>query len=57
MVDFNKAKDALNSEKGEQVSDQGLEKGSDFAKSKAGDKHGDKIDSVRDNLDKKVGNE
>ncbi len=57
MVDFNKAKDSLNSDKAEQLSDQGLEKGSDFAKSKAGDDKHEKIDSTRENLDKKIGNE
>ncbi len=57
MVDFSKAKDALKSDKAEQISDQGLDKISDFAKSKLGEDKHVKIDSTRENLDKKIGNE
>ena len=57
MSIFDKAKDALNSEKAEQVSDQALDRAESFAKSKAGSEHHDKITGVRDSIDKKIGNE
>lgn len=57
MSSFDKAKDALNSQKAEEVSDQALDRGEKFAESKTGDKHRDKITGARDSIDKKVGNE
>lgn len=54
---FDKAKDALNSDKGEQVSDSALDKGADLAKGKLGEDKADKIDSARDQLDERIGNQ
>lgn len=54
---FDKAKDALNTDKGEQVSDSVLDKGADLAKGKLGEDKADKIDSARDQLDDRIGNE
>ncbi|NYF99371.1 Rv0909 family putative TA system antitoxin [Janibacter cremeus] len=48
-----KAGDALNSEKGEELSDQGLDKAGEFAEGKGVD--GDKVDKARDFADDKVG--
>ncbi|GAA1866247.1 antitoxin [Brevibacterium marinum] len=53
----NKAKDAMNSEKGEEVSDQGLDKAADFANDKTGGKFEDQINQGRDGADDKLGNE
>ena len=50
-----KAKDFLSSDKGEQVSDQALDKGSDFADKKTGGDHDAQIDKGRDVLDQKFG--
>lgn len=49
----NKGKEALGNE---EQTDSALDKGADFAKDKAGD-HGDKVDSARDAIDGKVGDE
>lgn len=54
---FDKAKDAMNSDKGEQVTDQGLDKAADAAKGKLGEDKADKIDQARDAADRKLGNE
>ena len=54
---FDKAKDALNSDKGEQVSDSALDKGADIAKSKLREDKADKIDSARDQLDERIGSQ
>lgn len=54
---FDKAKDAMNSDKGEQVTDQGLDKAADAAKDKLGEDKADKIDQARDAADRKLGNE
>lgn len=51
-----KAQNALNSDKGEQVSDQGLDKASQAAGGRLGDQHQDKIDQAREQADKKLGN-
>lgn len=48
-----KASDALNSEKGEQVSDQGLDKAGEFAEGKGLD--ADKVDQGREFADGKLG--
>lgn len=54
---FDKAKDALNSDKAEQVTDQGLDKAADAAKDKLGEDKHDKVDQAREAADKKLGNE
>ncbi|MCF2571340.1 antitoxin [Brevibacterium sp. UCMA 11754] len=53
----NKAKDAVNSEKGEEFSDQGLDKATDFANDKTGGKFEDQINKGRDGVDGKLGND
>ena len=53
----NKAKDAVNSDKGEEFSDQGLDKATDFANDKTGGKFEDQINQGRDGVDGKLGNE
>jgi hypothetical protein len=52
-----KAKDFLSSDKGEQVSDQGLDKAGRFADQKTGGTHDAQIDKGRDLADGKIGNE
>ncbi|MEX3563190.1 antitoxin [Corynebacterium phoceense] len=52
---FDKAKDALNSDKGEQISDQALDKGAEFATGKLGENKADQIDSARDKADEHIG--
>ncbi|MGC5614999.1 antitoxin [Georgenia sp. Z1491] len=54
---FDKAKDALSSDKGEEYSDKGLDAAGNAADNVSGGKHSDKIDGVRDNLDGRIGNE
>ena len=53
---FDKAKDALNSDKGEELTDKGLDKAAEAAKGKLGEDKADKIDSARDQLDDRIGN-
>lgn len=53
----NKAKDASNSDKGEKISDQGLDKASDAANNVTGGKFEDQINQGRDGADDKLGNE
>lgn len=58
LGDFvDKAKDALNSDKAEEVSDNVLDKASDAANKVTGDKFSDKIDDARDAADKHIGND
>lgn len=52
-----KAKDFLGSEKGEDVSDDALKKGSDFASEKTGGKYDEKLDKGVDAADERLGNE
>lgn len=52
-----KAKDALNSDKGEKASDAVLDKAADAAKQRFGEDNADKIDKVRDAADRKLGTE
>ena len=52
-----KAKDALNSDKGEQVSDSALDKAGQAADQKTGGGHDAQIDKGRDLADGKLGNE
>lgn len=54
---FDKAKDALNTDKGERISDSALDKGAELAKGKLGEDKADKIDSARDQLDERIGNQ
>jgi hypothetical protein len=52
-----KAKKALDSEQGEQRSDQALDKAEQFADDKTGGKHGSQIDKARDAADQRIGQE
>jgi hypothetical protein len=52
-----KAKDALNSDKGEQASDKALDKAGQAADQKSGGGHDAQIDKGRDLADGKIGNE
>ena len=52
---FDKAKDALNSDKGEELSDKGLDKAADAAKGKLGEDKADQIKKVRDMADERLG--
>lgn len=51
-----KAKQFLDSDKGEQTSDAALDRARDLANKLTGDKHADKIESARDAADRKLGN-
>jgi hypothetical protein len=50
-----KAKDFLNSDKGEKVSDQGLDRAEQFADQKTGGQHAAQIDKGRDLADERIG--
>lgn len=52
-----KAKDALNSEKGQQKANEGLDKAADFAKDKVGDDKADKVDQARDKVGEELNND
>jgi hypothetical protein len=52
-----KAKDALNSEQGEQRSDQALDKAEQFADDKTGGKFDEQTDKVGDAADQRIGQE
>lgn len=52
---FDKAKEALNSEKGEEVTKEGLDKAEDFGKDKLGEDKADQVDKARDAIDDKLG--
>jgi len=52
-----KAKDALSSDKGEQMSDKALDKASQAADQKTGGGHDAQIDKGRDLADGKIGDE
>jgi hypothetical protein len=54
---MDKAKDALNSDQGEQVSDKALDKAGEVADQKTGGGHDAQIDKGRDFADGKIGNE
>jgi MT0933-like antitoxin protein len=54
---MDKAKDALDSDKGEQISDKALDKGEQLADAKTGGDHDAQIDKGRDFADGKIGNE
>ncbi|MBF4577574.1 antitoxin [Frondihabitans sp. VKM Ac-2883] len=51
------AKDALNSDKGEQVSDTGIDRAEDAISDKTGGKFDDKVDKAGDVADSKTGDE
>ena len=50
-----KAKDALNSDKGEQQSDSALDKAEQFADQRTGGTHDAQIDKARDMADQRIG--
>ncbi|MCU1668125.1 MAG: antitoxin [Blastococcus sp.] len=52
-----KAKEFLDSEQGEQRSDQALDKAADFADEKTGNKYDQQIDKGRDVADERLGQE
>jgi hypothetical protein len=52
-----KAKKALDSEQGEQRSDQALDKAEQFADDRTGGKHDAQIDKARDAADQRIGQE
>ncbi|MCZ2804278.1 MULTISPECIES: antitoxin [unclassified Modestobacter] len=54
---MDKAKGALNSDKGEKASDSALDKGEQFADKKTGGTHDAQIDKGRDAADGKIGNQ
>lgn len=54
---FDKAKDFVNSEKGERVTDGILKKAADAASKATGGKHDDKIAAARTEADKRIGTE
>lgn len=59
FLDENKDKidDVLHGEKAEQVSDSVLNAGAEFVKKLTPDEHDAKVDDVRANIDKAIGNE
>lgn len=52
-----KAQNALSSDKGEQITDKGLDQAEQAVGGRVGEKNQDKVDQVRQQADKKVGNE
>ncbi|MCP3424982.1 antitoxin [Rothia sp. AR01] len=54
---MDKGKDALNSDKGEKVTDGGIDKAKDAASEKTGGQFDDKLDQGAEAADKRVGNE
>jgi len=52
-----KAKEFANSDKGEKVTDSGVNKAEDAASSASGGKFDEKIDAAGDSADKKIGDE
>lgn len=53
----NKAKEAASSDKAEELSDNVLDGAENLANKLTGGKFADQVDDVRDNLDKRIGNE
>lgn len=53
----NKGKEALSSDKVEEISDAVLDKVADLANKVTGGNHADKVESVRQAIDDKIGNE
>ncbi|MDP9800699.1 hypothetical protein J2S49_000775 [Arcanobacterium wilhelmae] len=54
---FDKAKEALNSEKAEELTDKALDAAEGFATDKLGADKADQVKGVRDQIDSKLGNE
>ncbi|XCB30832.1 antitoxin [Arcanobacterium hippocoleae] len=54
---LNNAKDALHTQKAEELTDQLLDKGAEFAKNKLGTGKTAQIDQVRESIDKNLGSE
>lgn len=54
---LDKAKDALNSDQVEEVSDSILDKVEEVATEKLGAEHADKAKEIRDEVDNRIGNE
>jgi hypothetical protein len=52
---MDKAKDALDSDKGEKLSDQALDKGGQVADQKTGGQHTSQVDKGRDLADERIG--
>lgn len=52
-----KVQDALKSEQAEDISDKALDGAADVANKVTGGKFADKVEGVRETLDKKIGNE
>ncbi|MGV0354085.1 antitoxin [Corynebacterium confusum] len=52
---MDKAKDALNSDKGKEATSQGLDKAEDFAKDKLGEDKSDQISDVRGKVEDRLG--
>jgi hypothetical protein len=57
LLNSRKAQDALRSEKAEQVSDQVLEKAGEIAGRLTGGKYDDRIEDLKRQADKRIGNE
>lgn len=53
---LDKAKDALNTEKGQKAVDKGLDKAQDAAKNKLGEDKSEQIDQARQKIDEHLGN-
>lgn len=53
---FDKAKDAIDSDKLEEATNEGLDKAEDFAKDKLGEDKAEHVDKARDAIDDKLGN-
>ena len=53
---LDKAKDALNTEKGQKAVDKGLDKAQDVAKDKLGEDKSEQIDQARHKIDEHLGN-
>lgn len=51
------AKDALNSQQAEDISDQALQAGRDAVNKATGDKHAEQVQQASDFLDGKIGNQ
>lgn len=52
---MDKAKDALNSDKGRDAANQGLDKAEDAANQKFGEEHADKVSGARDKAEEQLG--
>lgn len=57
MSMFDKAKEFLNTDKGEEISDQILDKAAEAAEAKLGADKSEQIRSAREQIDSRIGNE